>query len=401
MAVDFDYRQNRDEVAMPAGPRVTINAAMLAWARQQVEMDVDTLARRSGTRPAKVEGWEDGTEKPTLNQLRKAAEALGRTPAFFFLGAVPESQVFSHPHDYRSTPDAPVVPVLREVQRAEHRRRAFVDLVDTTPLNWAQSQWEANESPEQAAARIRSVLGVELAAQLAWRTDYEAIRGWSRAAERSGVLVFHFSRVPRSTQGVSIYHDVWPLVLLNGADTPNVRVFTLAHELGHLAMRSSGICDDNGTSGVEARCNRFAGALLMPRDAFLRELGDADPAASVARLAGRFRVSQSAAAVRLRTLDRISQSALDAMLATARRIASEQEERAAARNASTSGFVPQHILKARNLGPTFVEVVLEALDDSRIRYTDAVDLFGAKISTIEKVRDVVARGGASLESVLA
>jgi hypothetical protein len=42
--------------------------------------------------------------------------------------------------------------------------------------------------------------------------------------------------------------------------------FALAHEIGHLVLRSEGIED------TEPRCNRFASALLMPRTDFLNSL---------------------------------------------------------------------------------------------------------------------------------
>lgn len=54
------------------------------------------------------------------------------------------------------------------------------------------------------------------------------------------------------------------VVLKDGSDSYRQR-FTLAHELGHLVMD----IDD----AEEKMCNRFAGALLMPKQAIVKELG--------------------------------------------------------------------------------------------------------------------------------
>ncbi|MCC6652266.1 MAG: ImmA/IrrE family metallo-endopeptidase, partial [Candidatus Eisenbacteria bacterium] len=89
--------------------------------------------------------------------------------------------------------------------------------------------------------------------------------------------------------------------------------FTLHHELGHLATRTSSICSEQTLGsrvaeedgGVERWCERFAAALLMPEDAVrsqLRELAARSPVTdldTVARLARKFGVSLRAATLRL------------------------------------------------------------------------------------------------------
>ncbi len=93
--------------------------------------------------------------------------------------------------------------------------------------------------------------------------------------------------------------------------------FTIAHELGHLAlhrdligkglddraMRSSTPgCYDNTliTRTHETEANQFAAALLMPKDAVLKEALRLDK--NILALANHFEVSESAMTIRLSTL---------------------------------------------------------------------------------------------------
>jgi DNA-binding transcriptional regulator YiaG len=58
-----------------AGPSLEglINPDMLAWARTQSRMDLDTAAAKVHQTPERVAEWESGARFPTLNQLREHA----------------------------------------------------------------------------------------------------------------------------------------------------------------------------------------------------------------------------------------------------------------------------------------------------------------------------------------
>jgi Zn-dependent peptidase ImmA (M78 family) len=74
-------------------------------------------------------------------------------------------------------------------------------------------------------------------------------------------------------RGFSIAHFPLPLIALNAKDAPNGRLFTLMHELAHLALHEGGICDwtperrlEPNSRRVESFCNAVAAAILLPED---------------------------------------------------------------------------------------------------------------------------------------
>lgn len=101
-----------------------------------------------------------------------------------------------------------------------------------------------------------------------------------------------------------------PAIILNQDHSMNRIRFTCAHELGHFVdhkNRQAELtrCDRDGlaASGLDPQeiySNRFAAALLMPKEFLVKLIGEG---LSVDALARRFRVSPAAMEWRLRNLD--------------------------------------------------------------------------------------------------
>lgn len=167
-----------------------------------------------------------------------------------------------------------------------------------------------NAQPHVAAGLARQAAGVDVEVQKAWRNDSVALREWRRALEALGVSVF-FTSLAEGPKGFSISEPWNPLIVVNTHKwNTAARIFTLAHEFGHLLRGSSSSCMAIGTSPdqEERWCDRFAAAFLMPWEAVTEELTkkhhwdqrsritDLDVAK---QLASRFKVSLTAATVRL------------------------------------------------------------------------------------------------------
>jgi hypothetical protein len=101
---------------------------------------------------------------------------------------------------------------------------------------------------------------------------------------------------------------------VEAARSPGRRRFTIAHEIGHWILhaaaaptaqtrwcRTEDVSESRTSSDVESEANRFAAALLMPRDLVLVEAER--QLLNVVVLAHRFEVSEAAMRVRLTTLE--------------------------------------------------------------------------------------------------
>jgi Zn-dependent peptidase ImmA (M78 family) len=110
------------------------------------------------------------------------------------------------------------------------------------------------------------------------------------------------------------------VIAVNSADAIRGKIFSLFHEIAHLALREEGVCDlvgspKSGSEAVEAFCNRVAAAVLVPQQDLLslpqvsRHEGS-EPWAQeeLTRLANRYVVSVEALVRRLLTLGKATKA---------------------------------------------------------------------------------------------
>jgi len=366
--------------------RVPVVPATLAWAREALQVSVEEVARAAGTGAGQVVAWEGGDLQPTMNQLRSVARRLDRTAAFFFLPPPDASDVPKAP-DFRGLDESaePSPGVLRELKRAEERRRNYLDVVDREdpPFSLQRFSWD---TLEERASELRRIL----AHLLGDITHTPGLNDWITTLEDLGVLVFQSSGVELAEfRAVSVSHDRLPFIVLNGADSQTARIFSLFHEFGHLANRTGGVCLNLETTEQEILCNRFSAEFLMPRDRVIAVIRRSQPGDAVEDVKRHFGVSGLAAAVRLRSLDLISDEALEAVRRESDARWAEQRRR----QSEQDGFVPQWQLTYRNLGQKYMRSVLHALEESRIDSLDASYLLGARVPTVERLLGEMYRRG--------
>lgn len=138
----------------------------------------------------------------------------------------------------------------------------------------------------------------------------------TRAAERLGCVVLPMDHELGKHLGMSMHVDGVPVIRASrpsgdGGIPGDRQRFTLAHEIGHLTIHSS--CPPPETAeqakAIEKQAHRFAGALLLPGDAFLEDLEAQGRGrvtlATLAQMKERWGVSIKAMVVRLQNLHRI------------------------------------------------------------------------------------------------
>jgi len=362
-----------------ASVRLPINGSTLRWAREIGRLQEGELGRSCGVTIEKVQAFESGSAFPTYNQMKRLAKKLDRPVTFFFAGP-PLTPDVPTTVDFRGR-SGDISPLLaREMKRAIVQRSRILDLegpgrpVEFPTLN--------RESVSKAALEFRGALGLGLADVPRTGAASQTFSYWRRKLEDLGVLVFQTTGVALSDfRGLSVANDVLPVILLNGSDSPLGKVFTLFHEIGHLATRTSGMCLLDDSVQAETLCNAFAQEFLLPL-ASVRELKlPADPIQAVEAMSRHFRVSRLAAAVRLRGLRLIGQADLDAVKART------DEDWAASREKlkQSDSVPPRHVLRYRDLGRKYVGTVARALETERISTLDATYLLNAKAVTVQKI----------------
>lgn len=388
------------------------NPALLVWARESASLTQEAVAKKIGVKVERIRAWEAAEERPSIAQLRNYAAATKRPLAVFYLSEPPRQ--FAALHDFRAGVGASGLPSMTpqlafEIRKAYDRREWALEL--TSDLQVKPASFDVTLTPredvEVAAERIRRALGVRIEMQSQWRIENEAFREWRALLERAGILTFQATDLELSeARGFSISLRPFPAITVNIKDAYRGRIFTLLHEVTHIALNDGGICDlDEGphrTGGaqIESFCNRVAGAILFPRTELLNtpevlNHRAGDPGWSdteIAALSRRFGGSREALLIRLlslgRTTERFYYKKRDAY----------KEEYAKWRDQRKEGFAPPHVVSLSSAGPLFTTLVMENFNREHITASDVADYLRVRIKHLPEIQrdfaqlDLVSQG---------
>lgn len=284
---------------------VEVAPEILRWAVERSGKEPEALERRF----PKLNAWLERTSAPTFKQLEDFAAATYTPFGYFFLPAPPEEPL--------------PIPDFR-TRRAEALRKPSGDLLDTIYLCQQRQAWFeefareeglepvrlvgslTRDTPAADAARaIREAIAFDLEQRREDRTWAEALRRMIQSVEDAGILIMvsgivgsntHRKLDPEEFRGFALAHPLAPLIFVNGADSKSAQMFTIAHELAHLALGESALSDAEPSvfpdEQTEQWCNQVAAEVLVPLAVLQQELQAAEPvAAATARLARRFKVS--------------------------------------------------------------------------------------------------------------
>ena len=313
---------------------IPFNPAILRWARQSLELEIEEVAVRMNKKPADIEAWENGSSSPTYIQLEKLAYQVYKRPlALFFFPDPPEEE---QPENmFRTLPET-------ELDRIPARIRLLIRKALSLQLNLAELFDGRNPaqrnillsldfSPatpaDEIATSVRNYLQVDFDEQFSWRSPDKALKRWREALEDNGIFIFKDSFNPPGRRrpdfqespfsGFCLYDRSFPVIYVNNNKAKSRQIFTLFHELAHLLMHTGGVDtrqDDyiEELSGddrrVEILCNRFAAEFLVPSSDFATRSKHANTSdEDISKLADHYSVSREVILRRFRDLGQVSQ----------------------------------------------------------------------------------------------
>jgi Zn-dependent peptidase ImmA (M78 family) len=108
-----------------------------------------------------------------------------------------------------------------------------------------------------------------------WNLGFSPVTDLIPVLEYHGIIVIEETVRCEDMDAVSRWQGGRPYILLSGDEDSNPRkLFNLAHELGHLVLHTSVEVNSRILDRLENQANRFAGAFLMPRRTFAREVAN-------------------------------------------------------------------------------------------------------------------------------
>lgn len=366
-------------------PHIRVRPEMIKWLRESSGWTHEDVSRTLNISAEQVERWEEGTEKPTLIELKRIAKAFHRPLAAFFLPKPLKEPPL--PTDLRKLPGEGLPftkKTLLAIRKARNLQSASEDLLknldasldpDIIPVS-------LKENPEAIGKRERLKSGISLDEQFKWKGPHEAFRSWRVWIESKNILVFQFPMDVAELRGLTLMERKPYAIVINSSDSVQARIFTLMHEYAHILIDEPALCTpENPTTehhgaDVEAWCNNFAGAFLAPKEIFTRAFEEMG-ISRITSISNRFKISLSAALTRALICKLISKTDYDGEISKLNFSASEKSGGGSGETSDEKAF--------RERGVTFVSLVLENSQKGYITSSDALSYLDIKTHHLEKL----------------
>jgi Zn-dependent peptidase ImmA (M78 family)/transcriptional regulator with XRE-family HTH domain len=377
-----------------------VKPEMLVWARQYAHFQVEEAAKRIGINAEKLQGWEVGDSLPTINQLHKIAKVYQQSFAVFYLPKPPRPANLPVKDFRRPSTDGVLIispELAHEIRTAIYRREIALELQENAEEEIPEFKYSASldDRPSNIAGEIRSLVLSGMKQIPSFTDRGKAFAFFREKLEALGILVFQSSTVSTSEmRGFSISDTTLPIIVINRKDSYSGRIFSLFHEVAHILLRTSGLCDidpditqSSAEQKIEVFCNQVAADVLMPeqefRDSvnriFIIEQASGFSDEIISRLSNEFGTSREAVVRRLLTLDFVDNNFY--------RIKRDQYLHEIGKKITKKGGrgIPPAVNVISLAGKPFIHIVFHAINSNRITVNDASGYLDVRIKHFDKV----------------
>jgi Zn-dependent peptidase ImmA (M78 family) len=375
-----------------------VTPELMKWARETMGLRLDEAARKIGRSVEEIQGWEDGTRKPTMSQLRKVSEVYKRPLAVFFLPEPPRD--FTTLRDFRRLPERETreysVELKLRIRTVDFRRRWLSEYLESEgvePLSFVGSI--SLRTPASTTAKnIRHTLEIDTSDIKQLRFS-EALRYWVRKAEEAGVFVFRGREIPlEQGRGFVISDRFAPVIYINSRDAWSAQIFTLAHELAHIWLGHSGISNlevdgqvaDQDVEKIEIYCNQVAAEVVLAPSEFHEvwsRLYQENLEHRIEKISREFKVSEEVIARRLLQEGKIEKQSYESVRA---RVKERWQQESIQKK---SGWAKHSVKMASRNGHLFTRTVINGFRSGNISGRDASELLNVKINHFPRLAQEV------------
>jgi len=361
---------------------VTHSPKALIHYRKQMSLSVDLLAKKSNTNLKKVLIGETESEVFTVKQLESIAKTLILPTYYLTMDKVYSKNIpkYIDHRNYsdRNSDDEDLYELNKLISEVYKDRENLLHVYDAIEESLGDFQLSlSGNNAQEDAQRIRDFLDVDNARLTVEGSDY--YKSWRLLLEKKDVLVLEKSRLSIGSEGLSLFYDVLPIiVIITSGQTPSRKLFTLIHELVHLGLRQSALDGyileaDNKT---ESYCNEVAGHVLVPTSV-INEIYDEKKQLieNIEHIRKAVKVSYDAIAIQLKQVGKISQNDLNTYFANKQK---EMDEKDSGFRASYKKHTTYN-----HFGKIYIQQVFSAVWEDALSLGSAMRILG-----IEKMSDL-------------
>lgn len=287
-----------------AGAPARVVPERIREAREASGFTVESFAEALGISRQAVGQYESGQIAPSAEAMSKIIALTAQPPAFFTTDRPRGSAVSGTPFwrglKRMNKPDR--VRISRRLEWAWDVVTYIERFLDLPPVNFPKVDWDWETNDENALERLANAVRDH------WGLGRGPIFHISKILEANGVILVKEPVQCEDMDAVSRWQGGRPYILCSADRDELPRFnFDLAHELFHLLGHQGVEVTTENINKIERQANYFAGAFLMPREMFAREVVSTSVHYFL-KLKERWRVSVAAMVYRCKELGILNQS---------------------------------------------------------------------------------------------
>ncbi len=392
-----------EKVYLKGGRKMAdLNPQVLEWAVRRSGLNDEQIIKNFPKYPC----WLDGSWKPTVKQLRDFASKTHVSVSDLFADDIPNYAL--QIADFRTVDNTPThdpSPELFDTIDAMLSRQSWMRTYflheEFAPIDFVGSYKDAPLSDEvrnRMVEDLHSLLKLEDDWAASCKSVSGALKILKDSIEATGISVVINGVVNDNThrvldvsefRGFALSDRIAPIIFINGRDAKSAQIFTLIHELCHLAFFQTGVSnapDDGDTDIVMERfCNSVAADFLVPTHTLLAYWRNcsSEQYTKVQAIAHTCKVNFLVVARKAKDIGLI---AGDVYFALCRRYRNEKPVEANVGKDGGNYFNN----KQYRLGSVFSDAVRTAVHSDYLSYRDAYDLTGMNAPTFRRYFEEVA-----------
>jgi Zn-dependent peptidase ImmA (M78 family)/DNA-binding XRE family transcriptional regulator len=245
-----------------------------------------------------VGSYETGASAPRGEVFSKIIAVTGQPPSFFTMQRWKSGERFRMPN-WRSLkrmqrPDR--LRIGRRLEWAHFISEFLAQHVELPPVCLPDISFDFESDDDERVEEIADEL------REFWRLGFGPLTDLAPILEYNGVILIEEYVRCEDMDAVSRWQGGRPYILYaRETESSPRKLFNLAHELAHLILHTAIEVNSKNLDRMERQANRFAGAFLMPRRTFAREVANTSIDYLIS-LKSRWRVSVAAMVYRCKEI---------------------------------------------------------------------------------------------------
>lgn len=378
---------------------ITLNVEAYQWAAERSGFSREDLDKKF-SEFLKLDG---NNVRLTYDQMTKIAKTVNVPLASLLIPPpnesepIPDFRTIGGKRPKRMSPNLIDMIYICQNRQAWYREYCINNKKDE--LDFVGSA-KINMPEKEIASVIRKAIKFDVAAQLESKKIDEAKKILVKKIEKIGVLVMISGVVGNSTRhldekefrGFALSDSYAPVIFVNGNDTDAAQIFTLAHELAHIWLNSSGLTNmgyraNKNSPPEEVWCNSVAAQLLVPESELRNQYdGGEHIRSAVPRLAKAFSVSRLVILLRLSHTRLISEKTFGSEWKFVKSSSSKDNNKKKKKSKGGGAKIFYYSLTSR-VGERFGNAIVSSTLDGKTLYRDAYRLLGVSSDDILKKFD--------------